>query len=187
MKDNYHLPIPQKEHPLANRLTKSIAEHTRKPRKINKKCLNYAFASVSEDVKLDSPNSLIDISSISEVSEDSQLCESAESFIMAMNPAISPASEIVNSNLTALPSTITADKEEGDGLVSLGASAEFDGPKLGSIEAEMVVKHLRQAQIQVLNLADGDLRFKKLLDALIKVVMEEFYCLPLKRGICLLN
>lgn len=116
MKDYYHLPTPQKEHPLANRVTKSTAEQTRMPRKvrsifshslclpllpimlqsqrmyitsnlsfcliyylqINKKCLNSAFASVSEDVMLDSPNGLIDISSISEVSDDNQLCESAE-------------------------------------------------------------------------------------------------------------
>lgn len=114
---------------------------------------------------------------------DARLVHLLQSFIMSMNPAISPALEIVNSDLTAMSSTITTDKEESDVSVSCGASADFDGAKLCSIEAEMVVKHLRQTRIQVLNLADGDLRFKNLLDALIKVVVEEFYCLPEERDL----
>ncbi|KAL0348569.1 UNVERIFIED_CONTAM: hypothetical protein Sangu_1084700 [Sesamum angustifolium] len=42
------------------------------------------------------------------------------------------------------------------------------------IEAEVVIKHLREARIQVLNSKDVG-PSKKLLDALINIIIEEFY------------
>lgn len=61
--------------------------------------------------------------------------------------------------------------------VSLNGVAleEWNGAKKGTVEAEMVVKHLRLAQTQVLNSVGADLGSKKLLDTLIKAIIEEFY------------
>ncbi|KAK4349154.1 hypothetical protein RND71_031909 [Anisodus tanguticus] len=42
----------------------------------------------------------------------------------------------------------------------------------------MAVKYLRESQIQVVNATDIDIRYKKLLDAVMNTVVEEFYGLP---------
>ncbi|PSR97883.1 Zinc transporter 8 like, partial [Actinidia chinensis var. chinensis] len=122
-----------------------------------KKCLESVFSSVSDDFALESLKDSIEFFSISEISDDHQLVESAESFLASLSPMLSPSSETVaSSNLTPLSSTITSDRNQ----------------------TEMVVNHLKQAQIQVMNSASTNLRSKKLLDALINVVIEEFNVSP---------
>ncbi|XP_059630456.1 uncharacterized protein LOC132273517 [Cornus florida] len=177
MREN-HLQTPQKEHLLANRRSKSMSEQAKKPQKISKKCLNSVFTSVSEDVSVGSPKDSIDFSSISEVYVDGQFGDSAESFTESVNPEISPSLETAApSQLTPLSSTITVNNDE-NGSVSVNRcrSAESNSVKIGSIEEEMVINHLRQARIEILNSAN--LQSKKLLDALVKVVIEEFCGLP---------
>lgn len=44
----------------------------------------------------------------------------------------------------------------------------------GSVEAEMVIKYIWEAGMQGVNATDVDIRYKKLLDAVIKTVIEEF-------------
>lgn len=165
---------PKKEHQHSNiRRSKSISEHSKKPHRISQKCLNCVFTSVSED--------LIEFSSISEISEDNQLRESAESFIASPNQVISTSLKTFSpSDLTPLSSTITVDK---DAVVDVSEShcRSAESKKsvdIVSVEAEVVVNHLKQAQIQVMNSTNADLQSKKLLNALIEVVIEEFNALP---------
>ena len=95
-----------------------------------------------------------------------------QSFIASPSPMLSPSSETVaSSNLTPLSSTITSDSPFKN-------SESKDSDDIVAVEAEMVVNHLKQARIQVMNSASTDLRSKKLLDALINVVIEEFNVLP---------
>ncbi|KAM7467180.1 hypothetical protein LguiB_014742 [Lonicera macranthoides] len=91
------------------------------------------------------------------------------------NQAISPSFETVaQSNPTVLSSQISAN--EGAKIqLNRVALEQWNGAKKGTVEAEMVVKYLRLAQTQVLNSVKADLRSQKLLDALIKTVIEEFY------------
>ncbi|CAL5395788.1 unnamed protein product [Camellia sinensis] len=163
----YQLQTPKKEHQHSKiRRSKSISEHSKKPHRISQKCLNSVFTSVSED--------LVEFSSISEISEDNQLRESAESFIASLNQVISPSLE------TFLSSTITVDKDEVVD-VSVGHCRSAKSKKsvdIVSVEAEVVVNHLKQARIQVMNSTSADLQSKKLLNALIEVVIEEFNALP---------
>ncbi|KAI8002499.1 Protein SINE3 [Camellia lanceoleosa] len=158
MKD-YQLQTPRKDHhhhhqQHANRRSKSISDHTKKSQKISKKCLDSVFTSVSEDVSFKSPKGSIEFSSLSEISEDHQFDESAESFISSLNPVLSPSSETVAlSDLTPLSSAIA------DVSVCHYRSAETKNSiDIVAVEAEMVCK--------------------KLLDTLIEVVIGEFNALP---------
>ncbi|GFZ13893.1 hypothetical protein Acr_24g0000830 [Actinidia rufa] len=163
----FKLQTPKNDHQEANRKSKSIYDHTKKPQKISKKCLDSVFSLVSDNVSLESPKDSIEFASISEISDDHQLGESAESFITLPSPMLSPSSETVaSSNLTPYSSTITSDSHFKN-------SESKDSNDIVAVEAEMV-NHLKQAQIQVMNSASTDLRSKKLLDALINVVIEEF-------------
>ncbi|GMP76295.1 hypothetical protein CsSME_00033037 [Camellia sinensis var. sinensis] len=178
MKD-YQLQTPKKDHhhhhqQHANRRSKSISDHTKKSQKISKKCLDSVFTSVSEDVSFKSPKGSIEFSSLSEISEDHQFDKSAESFISSLNPVLSPSSETVAlSDLTPLSSAIA------DVSVCHYRSAETKNSiDIVAVEAEMVVNHLKQARIQVMNSTSADLQCKKLLDTLIEVVIGEFNALP---------
>ncbi|KAF5950809.1 hypothetical protein HYC85_012802, partial [Camellia sinensis] len=92
----------------------------------------------------------------------------------------SQASSFSLSDLTPLSSTITVDKDEVVYVsVSHCRSAESKtSADIVSVEAEVVVNHLKQARIQVMNSTNADLQSKKLLNALIEVVIEEFNALP---------
>lgn len=70
-------------------------------------------------------------------------------------------------------SVITVEKEEG--------SKAVDNSKFESLEAEIVASFLRKAKSQLSNSANMDARSKKLLDALIKIVVEDLRGVPDKR------
>ncbi|XP_057487631.1 uncharacterized protein LOC130773710, partial [Actinidia eriantha] len=134
-----------------------------------------------DDFPLESLKDSIEFSSISEISDDHQLGESAESFIASLSSMLSPSLETVASpNLTPLWSTITLDMNQAgdDSSSHFKNSKSKNSDDIVAVEAEMVVNHLKQAQIQVMNSASTDLRSKKLLDALINVVIEEFNVSP---------
>lgn len=61
------------------------------------------------------------------------------------------------------------------------AKCENDGSKFGSMGPEVVARFLRQARTQVLNSAGGDAKSKKLLDALVEIVIEDFHTVPEER------
>lgn len=77
-------------------------------------------------------------------------------------------------------SVVTTDKDEPPGLVSLnhGGFNAVDGSNSGSLEAEIAVGVLRRARTEVSNFADMDSRSKKLLDALIEIVIQDLNTLP---------
>lgn len=68
-------------------------------------------------------------------------------------------------------------------LIALSDKEKFSYLEIRSLESEMLVKLLRQAQIQVSKSADTDLRFKRILDALIKCVIEELAVLPEEKNL----
>lgn len=63
----------------------------------------------------------------------------------------------------------------------LDGTIEPTGLKTGSVELEIVVDILKRNRTQVLNSADVDPQSKKILDALIEIVIEEFYNRPKER------
>ena len=54
---------------------------------------------------------------------------------------------------------------------------------MNSLKVEGVVKNLQESMFQVLHSADIEPRSKKILDALVKMVIEEFYSLHEERNI----
>ncbi|KAE8076656.1 hypothetical protein FH972_015292 [Carpinus fangiana] len=160
---------------LANRRSKDSS--SKKLQKITKKSLNAAFTSVSED-DLESSKESVDLSSISEIADFDHSGEIAESFLMAENPSLFGSSESsIASDLTP-SSKITADMQEPGQLYG---TIEPTGLKIGSVELEIVVDILKRNRTQVLNSSDVDPQSKKILDALIEIVIEEFYNRPKER------
>ncbi|KAJ9555068.1 hypothetical protein OSB04_009682 [Centaurea solstitialis] len=129
--------------------------------------------------------------------DQSSKCKSMERYVASLDQFISPSSAKLSSventpfsslspaESTTLSSTIStlemtpSSSSQITRLTEDGATTEeTDSPHL-----ESLVKHLRKSMIQVLNSADIDLQYKKLLDALVKVVIEEFCSLHEERDI----
>ncbi|XP_015069487.1 uncharacterized protein LOC107014146 [Solanum pennellii] len=170
----HHLQTPLKE--LGNRRSKSIsADQTKKQIKSTRKNLNSVFESQAA-----SSFSQSSIGTSSLFSDDhSLLTESASEDLLI--PETSPSSEAVDPlvDLTPLSSTVTSDKfKECTGSNSRNGIPQISDVKFGSVEVEMAVKYLREAQVQVVNATDIDIRYKNLLDAVMNTVVEEFYGLP---------
>ncbi|KAL8061255.1 hypothetical protein ABFX02_02G075500 [Erythranthe guttata] len=148
---------PQRDQSSANRSTKSKCSSNLNsdPRKAMKKCLNPAFKDVSEEDLTVTEF----LKEFPEVSVNDQFGESAEDLT-----SLSPSSEITSDKHIL---TNARDTKLGD--------AEIDSDhKIESYEAEVVIKHLREARIQVMKSKDLG-PSKKLLDAMIKTVIQEFY------------
>ena len=97
---------------------------------------------------------------------------------MAEDPSLFGSSESsITSDLTP-SSKITADMQEPGQLYG---TIEPTGLKIGSVELEIVVDILKRNRTQVLNSSDVDPQSKKILDALIEIVIEEFYNRPKER------
>ncbi|KAG8370548.1 hypothetical protein BUALT_Bualt14G0128600 [Buddleja alternifolia] len=143
---------------------------------IAKKSLNPVFKAVSEEESAfsESPKE------VSKVFDENPFSDSPENFLAPVNIVNTPSSETgAISDLTS-PSfsslSITSDKYS----VVNASGTKHEHPKsdsfkeVESIEAEMVIKHLREARVHVLKSNDVG-PSKKLLDALIDVIIEEFY------------
>ncbi|XP_019174062.1 PREDICTED: uncharacterized protein LOC109169654 isoform X2 [Ipomoea nil] len=155
-----HLQTPQNDLSLANRKSKSIHDHSKKTLKNAKKNLNSEFSAFVEGAALhESPNDTADFSLISEAVDDYQFGDSTEKFVFPLLPEVSPSSD------NGISSTYQCQNSEA---------------KI-SVETEMAIKHLRQVRNQVMNSTDVDLQSKRLLDAVIDVVMQEFCGLPEKK------
>ncbi|KAI5650936.1 hypothetical protein M9H77_36941 [Catharanthus roseus] len=197
---DYHLPTPHK----ANRHPKSISDHAnKKNQKIVKKNLNAALSAVSEDMSVfESPEHLIEFTPISEITEDHLISDASEEFYLIWGAHIhvlhslfqdltaslsieaTPRSETAASSvLSPLSSTITSDNY-GKEVASINQSiiAKSENVNLSCIEAEVAVKHLKEAQFQLFNESTMDLQSKRLLDAFINVIIKEFYGMPDDEG-----
>ncbi|CAB4262525.1 unnamed protein product [Prunus armeniaca] len=157
---------------LANRVSK---------KNIPKKSLNTVFSSVSEDVTVDTSKNSLDSTPVSEISEVNDDGDIAESLMLVPDQALSASSETsFSSDLIPSPEA-NVDKDEPDHVsLSIGKSSEFVASNFGSVEAEIVAGFLRKARTQVLN-AGLDTKSKKLLDAMLEIVIEDFHTLPVKR------
>ncbi|GAB2288968.1 hypothetical protein Dimus_023273 [Dionaea muscipula] len=160
-----------------------------------KKNLKSAFASVSGDPLLES---IGDFSPASEVSDANQKPE----FIELISESVSdysPVFEVSNTNekkqasieliagysetstssdLTSYEKVTSVADELSSVALDRGEISVFDGVNVGSVEADVVAYHLRRAGIQILRSKDVDEGVKKLLDALIDVMLKEIYVVP---------
>ncbi|KAL0376342.1 UNVERIFIED_CONTAM: hypothetical protein Scaly_0751800 [Sesamum calycinum] len=174
---DFQLQTPQRDQSSGNRRLKSTSENNRNLRKVTKKSLNPAFKAVSEeDIAV-----LESLKEFSEFSDDNPFAESAENFIISVNPVEPHSSETVAISDITSPSLSSSSVVTSDVHVTINAShSKGKNPvvdsskKMEHIEAEVVIKHLREARIQVLNSKDVG-PSKKLLDALINIIIEEFY------------
>lgn len=171
----HHVQTPLKE--LGNRRSKYIsADQTKKPLKSTRKNLNSVFESQAAANAASFSESSIGSSLISSaISDDHNLLAQDLLFIT------SPSSEAVDSlaDLTPFSSTVTSDSfKECTGSNNPTGIPQIGDVKFGFVEAEMAVKYLREAQMQVVNATDIDIRYKKLIDAVMNTVVEEFYGLP---------
>ncbi|KAG6396376.1 hypothetical protein SASPL_142524 [Salvia splendens] len=137
---------------------------------------NPVLKSISEDdsAVLESPKEF------SEASNDSPLTESAENFLASVHPAEPQSSESVDvSDLTSTLSSSssvapTPCKHVTTETVST-KKPEVDTLKMeGPAEAELVIKHLREARIEVLKSKDIG-PAKSIVEALIRITIEEVH------------
>ncbi|VFQ76244.1 unnamed protein product [Cuscuta campestris] len=174
MKDSNHLQTPQKDPSgSANRRSKSIPDQSKKHPKNAKKSLKSEFDTLLEGAALsESPKESADFSLISEVVDDFQFSESTETFVFPLHSEASTPSE--NSflhDLTSVSSGVSSDIYTASTASStyLCQSAEEKTP----MEAEIAIKHLRQAQFQFTKSVDIGLQSKRLVDAMVEVVVQE--------------
>ncbi|GMH27244.1 hypothetical protein Nepgr_029087 [Nepenthes gracilis] len=177
-------PTPQRD--LSNRRSKessskSTADHGKKPQKIINKSLKSAFASVNGDTASESTSESFDnFSTISEVLDGEFKRQSVESSVVALNQPISAYSETLTPSVLTPSSEDTPDNNElWNETVDRDKTFQFcSSKKIGLLEAKVVAYHLKQARIEVSSNKNVHPGTKKLLDALIDVVMKEFYSLP---------
>ncbi|KAK6160964.1 hypothetical protein DH2020_004345 [Rehmannia glutinosa] len=171
------LQTPQRDQTSANRRSRSTSDLNKIPRKVSKKSLSTAFKAVSED----DSTVLEPLKEFSEVSDDNPFVESAENFIALANPVDTHSSETVAISDLTSPSLSSFSVITSDDHVAVnpadtnGRNRETDFfNEIKSIETELVIKHLREARIQVLKSKDVG-PSKKILDAMINIIIEEFY------------
>ncbi|KAL1539170.1 hypothetical protein AAHA92_27826 [Salvia divinorum] len=191
----------QRDQNSANRRLKTVSELNSNRRKTAKKSLNSVLKALSEDdsAVLESPKEFSETAKkslnpvlkalseddsvlespkeFSEASNDSSLTESAENFLPSVHSAEPQSSESVDvSDLTSTLSSSSVAATPYKHLSTETASTkkpEVDSLKIGgSVEAELVIKHLREARIQVLKSKDIG-PAKSVVEALISITIEE--------------
>ncbi|KAL6548190.1 hypothetical protein OROGR_008611 [Orobanche gracilis] len=105
------------------------------------------------------------------LSNDNPFVESAENFIAPDTPSEKVAISDLTSPTLSSFSVITSDDRATDTEFKIHESDFLD--EIKSIETEVVIKHLREARIQVLKSKDVG-STKKILDALINIAIEEY-------------
>lgn len=94
---------------------------------------------------------------------------------MAANPVLSASSEsLLSSDLTP-SSTVTAEMDEPG---HQDGTFEPVGSKISYVEVETAINFLKRSRSQVLMSADTDPRSKRIMDALIEIVIGGFYPHP---------
>ncbi|XP_022138735.1 uncharacterized protein LOC111009828 [Momordica charantia] len=159
---------PQRD-PAANR-------RSRKPQKIAKS-LAATFSSLSDDKV--QPISMEDFSPIYEVSDINQVPDMDRSFLQVVNPALSASFESSFFPDLSPSSVVTAENEQTDKIpVNFAGSNDLVKGSACSVEAEIAVDFLRRALSQVLQSTDVDHQSKKLLDASMRIIVEDFVAIP---------
>ncbi|XP_010268100.1 PREDICTED: uncharacterized protein LOC104605162 [Nelumbo nucifera] len=174
---------------------KSISQQVNKPHKIAKKCLNSSFTIVSKDLppaKLESADSSL----VPEISSEDQSAEFSESFLLPLDQALSVSHEAFNSlnlssssetpfdfpsspDITSNSKTISNKLESSEGTLENSAFIlSADCVKMGNVEAEISVDCLEEALSRILNSSDVDARSKKIVNALVRIVINDVCHLP---------
>nr|GMD30129.1 reticulon-like protein B2 [Ipomoea batatas] len=110
---------------------------------------------------------------------DVDTCASTEKFVFPLLQEVSPSSDNGGlSDLSFVSSKIASDIYSAD--ISSTYQCQNSEAKI-SVETEMAIKHLRQVRNQVMNSTDVDLQSKRLLDAVIDVVVMKFCGLQEKK------
>ncbi|KAK1408362.1 hypothetical protein QVD17_40077 [Tagetes erecta] len=192
----------------SNRKAKMINSQTKKlnhqQQKSIKRNLNHVFlpitevdtvlnssASISEAVdadllSLDIGNTNLDSESL--IFDEDQSC--IESYIASLNQHISPSSVTdgsVAETTTPLSSVTTVETAllpSSSRTADVAAfSVDLVTNSANSVNVESLVKHLRGSMIQVLNPTDIEPQYKKLSDALVKIVTQELCNLHEERSL----
>ncbi|KZV36636.1 hypothetical protein F511_28585 [Dorcoceras hygrometricum] len=169
---------PQKDREItANRRSKSASNLSK-----HRKSLNPSFAAISEEKASDFAKETSEFSSpISAVSVDTHVSESSENYVISpLDYAEASTSETIvtadqaPSSSSSPKSIITAER-----AASFFSVLKCENPELDSIkntlppEAEMVIKHLTAARIQV-SKSEVEYNSRKLLDILLEAIIQEF-------------
>lgn len=148
----------------------------KKPLKNAKKSLDGAFISATQGVSPEIIKESSDLSPVSEISDANHCSQTASISVLALNPVVSASTEISSlPDMTPNSNTITITDDLGSISTDCYGVNKQCSSKIGQVEgleADIVVNLLKQARIEV---SKADVQSKKLLDALIKVVIDEFY------------
>ncbi|KAG6753252.1 hypothetical protein POTOM_043302 [Populus tomentosa] len=158
----YQTPLKELSRSSSSSARKFKESQLKKPQRIAKKSLNGVFSSAAEVVSPEINNELSDFAPNSESPLNPAPWASTDTLSVS---DLTPTSEI---------STIT----DGPGSVEKYGLGKLCGSKIGPVEgleADVAVKLLKEARVGVSN---SDVRSKKVLDALTKAVMDEYYTLP---------
>ncbi|XP_050372575.1 uncharacterized protein LOC126790402 [Argentina anserina] len=135
------------------------------------------FSSISEDPQVNHSVESSPISLISQIDEVNRDADVTQTLMTLPDPALSPSTEsLFTSDLS--PSSESTMSSHSSWTV---ATCGNDASKFGSMGAEVVASFLKQARTEVLNSAGVDAKSKKLLDALVEIVIEDLHTVPEER------
>ncbi|CAN1195099.1 hypothetical protein LINPERPRIM_LOCUS17805 [Linum perenne] len=146
----------------ANRRSKE--SQSKKHQKIAKRSLVGEFATISEDASSETVDDLSCFSEILDADHNDELIMNS----LVLSPALSSTSESYSP--VPLKSEVNNVTYDGtNGLVE---------PNIRPSEADLVVNLLRKVQSETPESADANNRYKKILEQLIKVIIDEYLALP---------
>ncbi|XP_022959316.1 uncharacterized protein LOC111460327 isoform X2 [Cucurbita moschata] len=123
-----------------------------------------------------------DFSSISVVSDVNQIPDIDRSFLHDVNPALSACCGSSLIPDLSPSSVVTFDNGQLDKVpVNFSGSNDLDETGAGSVGAEIAVSSLSRALTQVLQSTDVDHQAKKLIDASIRIIVDDFLAIPQDR------
>ncbi|KAL8197861.1 hypothetical protein R6Q57_030149 [Mikania cordata] len=208
--DHHEIQAPKKEHLSvpSNRKAKFINVSSKKLNHQQHKSINLSsvITPITEGDAISKTNIISDqlpeepirISPISEAFVFEQDQPSIESYIASLNQHISPSfltsasveatplsskSPAVSTPLSSITNVEITPPSSTSVLAAYGAAIHGDlTEEAKSVRLELLVKHLRESMFQVLHSSDIEPNHKKLLDALVKMAIEEFCMLREERG-----
>ncbi|XP_023548463.1 uncharacterized protein LOC111807117 [Cucurbita pepo subsp. pepo] len=123
-----------------------------------------------------------DFSSISVVSDVNQIPDIDRCLLHDVNPALSACCGSSLIPDLSPSSIVTFDNGQLDKVpVNFSGSNDLDESSAGSVGAEIAVNSLSRALTQVLQSTDVDHQAKKLIDASIRIIVDDFLAIPQDR------
>uniref|UniRef100_A0A9I9DMT8 Uncharacterized protein n=1 Tax=Cucumis melo TaxID=3656 RepID=A0A9I9DMT8_CUCME len=164
---------------------------SRKPQKIAK-CLTASFSSLSEDkihsISKENSSPISVVSDVNQISDIDSLIsirgvvDLESSFLQGVNPEFSACCDTSLFPDLSPSSVVSFDNELLDKVsVDFSGSNDMNEASAGSLEAEIAVNSLRRALTQVLLSTDVDHQSKKLIDASMRIIVDDFLAIPQER------